>query len=69
MNVLNFRRNNVNTALANYVMIPLKSTYLYPSMLVVDLYQVDWSEIAESISITLVSILSVALDLRQAINY
>ena len=28
MNVLNLRRSNFNNALANYMMKPLKSTYL-----------------------------------------
>ena len=39
-------------------------------MLVVDLHQTYWNEITELVSIiTLVSITSVALDLRQAITY
>ena len=39
MNVSNIRRNNVNIASENYVIKPLKSIYLYPSVLVVGLYQ------------------------------
>ena len=39
MNVSNLRRNSVNIVLGNYLMKPLKSTYLYPSVLVVGLYQ------------------------------
>ena len=47
------------------MMKPLKSTYLYPSVLLVGLYQTHWNEIAELVSITLVSITSFELDLRQ----
>ena len=68
MNVSNIRRSNVNTASANYVIKPLKSIYLYPSVLVVGLYQTYRSDIAELVSIALVSITSVKLDLRQARN-
>ena len=64
----NLRRNNVNIALANYMIKPLKSIYLYPSVLMVGLYETHWNEITE-VSITLVSIMSVALDSRQAITY
>ena len=42
--------------------------YLYPSVLVVELYQTHWNEILESVSITLVSATSIALDLHQANN-
>ena len=68
MKVSNLRRNNVNIALGNYMIKPLKSIYLYPSVLMVGLYETHWSEITE-VSITLVSITSVALDLHQAITY
>ena len=68
MNVLNIRRNNVNIASANYVIKPLKSIYLYPSVLVVGLYQTYRNDITELVSIALVSITSVKLDLRQAKN-
>ena len=69
MNVSNLRWNNLNIALANYVMKPLKSTYLYLSLLVIDLYQTHWNEIPESVTISIVSVASVSLDLRQAITY
>ena len=41
----------------------------YPSVLVVGFYQTHWNEITELASIALVSITSVALDLRWAITY
>ena len=69
MNVSNLLQNNVNIGLANYVMKPLKSTSLYPTMLVTGPYQTHWNEITELVSITLVSIRSFALDSRQAITY
>ena len=69
MNVSNLRRNNVNIALAIYVPKPLKSIYLYPSVLVVGFYQTHWNEITELVSIALVIITSVALDVRQTITY
>ena len=50
-------------------MKPLKSTYLYPSVLVVAFYQNHWNEFTELVSITLVSITSIALDFDQAITY
>ena len=50
-------------------MKPLKSTSLYPTMLVTGPYQTHWNEITELVSITLVSIRSFALDSRQAITY
>ena len=50
-------------ALANYVIKLLKSIFLYASVLVVGLYQIYWNVITELVSITLVSIRSVALDL------
>ena len=62
MNVSNLSQSNVNIALANYVKKLLKSTYLYPSVLVVSLYQTHWKEVIELTSITLVSITSVLLD-------
>ena len=68
MNVSNIRRNNVNIASANYVIIPLKSIYLYPSVLVVRLYQTYRNDITELVSVALVSIKSVKLDLHQAKN-
>ena len=68
MNVSNIRRNNVNITSANYVIKPLKSIYLYPSVLVVGLYQTYQNYITELVSIALVSITSVKLDLRQAKN-
>ena len=68
MNVSNLRRNNVNFALGNYMIKPLKSIYLYPSVLVVGFYETHWNEITD-VSITLVSLTSVALDLHQAITY
>ena len=39
INDSNLRRNKVNLALVSYVMKPLKSAYLLPSVLVVGLYQ------------------------------
>ena len=68
MNVSNLRPNNVNFALGNYMIKPLKSIYLYPSVLVVGFYETHWNEITD-VSITLVSLTSVALDLHQAITY
>ena len=68
MNVSNIRRNIVNIASANYVIKPLKSIYLYPSVLVVGLYQNYRNDITELVSITLVSITLVKLDLGQAKN-
>ena len=68
MNVSNVRRNNVSIALANYVIKPLKSIYLYPSVLVVGLYQTYRNDITELVSIALVSITSVKLHLRAAKN-
>ena len=68
MNVSNIRRNNVNIASANYVIKPLKSIYLYPSVLVIGLYQTYRNGITELVSIALVSITLVKLDLRQAKN-
>ena len=68
MNVSNVRQNNVNIASANYVIKPLKSIYLYPSVLVVSPYQTYRNDITELVSIALVSITSVKLDLRQAKN-
>ena len=69
MNVSNLRRNNVKIASANYVIKPLKSIYLYPTVLVVGLYQTYRNDITELVIIALVSITSVALDLRQVITY
>ena len=69
MNVSNIRRNNVNIALANYVIKSLKSIYLYLSVLVVGLYQTYRNDITELVGIALVSITLVKLDLRQAENY
>ena len=69
MNVSNIRRNNVNIALANYVIKSLKSIYLYLSVLVVGLYQTYRNDITELVGIALVSITLVKLDLRQAKNY
>ena len=63
-NVSNLHRNNVNIALANYVIKLLKSIYLYFSVLVVGLYQTHWNEITELVSFTLVSIMSFALELH-----
>ena len=54
MNASNLRGNNVNIELANYVTKPLKSIYLYPIGLMVDLYQTHWNEITELVSIALV---------------
>ena len=68
MNVSNIRRNNANIASANYVIKPLKSIYLYPSVLVVGLYQTYRNDITELVSIALVSITLVKLDLCQAKN-
>ena len=68
MNVSKIRRNNVNIASANYVIKPLKSIYLYPSVLVVGLYQSYRNDITELASMALVSITLVKLDLRQAKN-
>ena len=68
MNVLNLRRNNVSVASAYYVRKLLKSICLYPSVLVVGLYQTYQNDITELVSIALVSITSVKLDLRQAKN-
>ena len=59
MNVSNLRRNNVKIASANYVIKPLKSIYLYPTVPVVSLYQIYRNDITEL----------VALDLRQIITY
>ena len=63
-NVSNLHRNNVNIALANYVIKLLKSIYLYFSVLVVGPYQTHWNEITELVSFTLVSIMSFALELH-----
>ena len=68
MNVSNIRRNNVNIASANYLMKPLKSIYLYPSVLVVGLYQTYQNDITELVSIALVSIILGTLDLYRAKN-
>ena len=78
MNVSNIRRNNVNIASANYVIKPLKSIYLYPSVLVVGLYQTYRNDITEVVSIALVSITlvklrqdyitKIALELRQEVT-
>ena len=68
MNVSNIRRNNVNIASANYVIKPLESIYLYPSVVVVGLYKTYRNDITELVSIALVSITLVKLDLRQAKN-
>ena len=68
MNVSNLRQNNVNIASENYVTKPLKSIYLYPSVLMVGLYQTCRNDITELVSIALVSITSVKLDLPQAKN-
>ena len=38
INVSNLQQNNVNIALANYVIKQLKSIYLYPSVLMVGVY-------------------------------
>ena len=50
MNVSNLRPNKAGIALANYLMNPLKSTYLKPIVLVVGLYQIHWNEITELVS-------------------
>ena len=68
MNVSNLRQSNVNIASANYVMKPLKSAYLYPSLLRVGFCQTYRNEITELVSIALVSI-TVKLGLRQAVTY
>ena len=68
MNVSNIHRNNVKIGSANYVIKPLKSIYLYPSVLVVALYQTYRNDITELVSIALVSIISVKLDFDQAKN-
>ena len=68
MNVSNIPRNNVNIASANYEIKPLKSIYLYPSVLVVGIYQTYRNDITELVNIALVSIALVQLDLRQAKN-
>ena len=60
MNVSNLSLNDVNIALANYLIKQLESIYLYPSMLVVGLYQTHWKKIKKLESITLVSITSVS---------
>ena len=69
MNVSNLRRNKVDIALASYVMKPLKSSYLKPSVLEVGLYQTHWNETTELVLLSLVFIKSVTLDLQQAITY
>ena len=65
---MNIVRSNVNIVSANYVIKPLKSIYLYPSVLVVGLYQNYRNYITELVSIALVSITLVKLDLRRAKN-
>ena len=60
MNVSDLSLNDVNIALANYLIKQLESIYLYPSMLVVGLYQTHWKKIKKLESITLVSITSVS---------
>ena len=60
INVSNLQQNNVNIALANYVIKQLKSIYLYPSVLMVGVYQTHWNQITKLVSITLVSITSVS---------
>ena len=64
MNVSNLSLNKVNIVLANYTIQQFKSIYLYPSVLVVGLYQTHWNEITKLVSIT-----SVGSDLCQVINY
>ena len=66
MHASNLRRNNINIVSGNYVIKPLKSIYLWPSVLVVGLYQTYRNDITELVSIAFVSITSVKLDLRQA---
>ena len=53
MTVWNLRLNNVNIALVNYVIKQLKSIYLYPSVLVVGLYQTRYYLIPSSNEMTL----------------
>ena len=64
MNVSNLSLNKVNIVLANYTIQQFKSIYLYPSVLVVGLYQTHWNETTKLVSIT-----SVGSDLCQVINY
>ena len=56
MNISNLSLNNINIALANYMIKKLKSIYLYPSMHLVRLYQTHWNEITKLVSITLTGI-------------
>ena len=58
MNISHLCRNNVNIALANYLMKSLKSTCLYFSVFVVGFYQTHLNEITNSVSISFVSIMS-----------
>ena len=68
MNLSNLPRNNVNIALANYVIKQFKSIYLYPSVLVVDICQAR-NEFTELVSMTLVSITSISCVIFASDNY
>ena len=66
MNLLNLPRNNVNIALANYVIKQFKSIYLYPG---VSLQNYRISELTELVSMTLVSIASISCVIFASDNY
>ena len=60
-----FKSTNINIASANDVIKRLKSICLYPSVLMVGLYQTHWNEITKLVSITFGSMTSVGLDLKR----